>query len=105
MKEDNKTLNFKILLAFTDAYQALEQEGKITQDEMTKVLSILDTLENRSLKKIIQDLTTLFPSISLPDPLENNRHTGAFSYSDLSPELPGGHDTPRKDGHLEAGSA
>lgn len=104
MKETNRTLNFKILLAFTDAYQTLEEKGKISKEQMMEILNILDTMEECSPQSILQDLKAHFPASSSPDPEENTESTGASSYRNLSPEPPAGHDTPLEEPHLEAGS-
>lgn len=63
MNEKNQALNLKVLLAFIDAYQYLEQEEVLSKDEMKGIIDILDSIEKRPPEELVEDLEALFPSL------------------------------------------
>ena len=60
MNEKNEAMKMRILLALTDAYQNLEQEGVISTEELGKTLELLDKIEDCSPEETEEQLKKIY---------------------------------------------
>ncbi|HMA59757.1 MAG TPA: hypothetical protein VKN64_05635 [Halanaerobiales bacterium] len=56
----SKDLDLKIIYEFTDKYEQLKKEGKISEKQFNEILSLLDNLEKFSKEELddkLEDIT------------------------------------------------
>ena len=56
----SKDLDLKIIYEFTDKYEQLKKEGKISEEQFNEILSLLDNLEKFSKEELddkLEDIT------------------------------------------------
>lgn len=53
-------MDFKLVLAFSNAYQNLYEKGKITEDQLEKVLELIDSYQQYTIDKFKQKLEGIF---------------------------------------------
>lgn len=56
-------LDFRLILAFTNAYSRLYKEGLLTQEQLEKILILLDNYQNYTAEDFEKKLKEIFPDI------------------------------------------
>lgn len=54
-------LDFKLVLAFTNAYERLYERGLITEKQLEMILTLLDKYQNYTLAEFEEKLQRIFP--------------------------------------------
>lgn len=52
----SKNIDLKIIYEFTDKYEKLKKEGKISEEKFQEILSLLDNLEQLSKEELNEKL-------------------------------------------------
>lgn len=55
----SKDIDLKIIYEFTDKYEELKNEGKISEKEFQMILSLLDNLDNLQENELINKLESI----------------------------------------------
>ncbi len=53
-------IDFKLVLAFTNAYENLYEKGEITNEQFNQVLSLIENYQDYSLEDFKKELISIF---------------------------------------------
>jgi len=61
-------LDFRLVLAFTNAYERLYEKGEITEKQFNQILVLLENFQQYSLEEFKEALNKIFPGFTKTGP-------------------------------------